>query len=977
MLENKDQLKFLRLERYRLFQDNLNKVGIPFSELEKILKRLQFFLFDFRFSRVSPVISERNINALKKFFLRLNLLEQKLFDFYNTEKDNELYLDALSTLATFYEFGAEILSERDYLIRSMVVYCLSEYESNSQLIWEKLIKKDEKLQMVQFFDVNAENRRADVEPIDLIIFFILSFFGRNFLELKKNFSRNYSFIQGEQLLTDWIYLFRQLINFLDSGNSIDENLFQKLFSNIKQKASSVGVSIYFWLIKRFEALIKEFSENSIWQLHTLFPEIPQDFIQILLKEQKYDLWKSQKESLDYIKDLTQNLVLRMPTSAGKTLIAEIQILRHIFLLKKKIIYVCPTNSLINQVFVDFRVHFDKLGLNIAPLGGSYENINTFDNFLLKKASLIILTPEKLDMLFRKKGGPFLEDFSLIILDEFQLIEDSSRGAKYELLISRINEKIIRQNLKLTFILLSACIPNSNIVPILEWLGSNRTKAFYSDWKPTRLVEGLFWLDPNGNTLYINLLNMNIISMGYNNNDKSAKQQILELLKRMLFQFQPIMIFCERKDLCEDIIRSIYESRNSYNLPELSDERIQLAVDLVNKEIGTKNELTEFIKFGLAFHHSGLSPKIRLVIESLIKTNIVKIFSCTTTFAQGVNFPVRSIIFHSMYLYDDDTGKNELIPAKLYLNIIGRAGRALKFGEGTVLLADKKQKYFSLINSDLISTLSALKDFDLQDLNAHLEEKLMQDDVLSSLHVDLLAENVNNMNLNNYIANTYLSRIDPDCKSLLPYLNIQKQYIEKNYALLPDLLNIFCESGLTIPFCKKLNDYLIKEKIIEQFNHAMMNNKVPTKCDAFKKVNVWIFRNFSKLAYPGNKDPDLLDKWVDHNRELLDKWVNRIDNNYKDIVENCPTQKEAFENIRIVNSLLDYYFPWIWSFILRLIFRENNKLRRYLWRIPDFLKFGANSINKLIDIVYENNKSLLVDGKILSKNQFAEIIQQDN
>ena len=70
------------------------------------------------------------------------------------------------------------------------------------------------------------------------------------------------------------------------------------------------------------------------------------------------------------------------------------------------------------------------------------------------------------------------------------------------------------------------------------------------------------------------------------------------------------------------------------------------------------------------HHSGLSDEVRVLIEWLMERGKLNILVATTTIAQGINFPVSTIIMASIaYPYTSE------MPIRDFWNLVGRAGRA--------------------------------------------------------------------------------------------------------------------------------------------------------------------------------------------------------------------------------------------------------------------------------------------------------------
>ncbi len=85
--------------------------------------------------------------------------------------------------------------------------------------------------------------------------------------------------------------------------------------------------------------------------------------------------------------------------------------------------------------------------------------------------------------------------------------------------------------------------------------------------------------------------------------------------------------------------------------------------------------------GVFAHHRGISNGIRIATEYAMKENLIRCIVCTSTLAQGVNLPIRYLIISSLYQ------AQERIKVRDFHNLIGRAGRAGLYTEGTILLSE--------------------------------------------------------------------------------------------------------------------------------------------------------------------------------------------------------------------------------------------------------------------------------------------------
>ena len=237
----------------------------------------------------------------------------------------------------------------------------------------------------------------------------------------------------------------------------------------------------------FEFGLNTMYKNAIWT-QTKF----NDKIKLLCKRKAelgiLELLPSQREALsENLLDVASNVtVLQMPTSAGKTLLAEFNIIvTKALRADAKIVYIVPSRALVNQIYFDLKTDLEPLDFAIEKTSSAIEIDPTEDSFLSgdDKIDVLVSTPEKLDLLIRRKH-PSVDDVSMFILDEAHTIQNGERGAKLELLLAILRRE--RPNAK--YMLLSPFIKNADTV-ITEWLGGGNSIAI--DWKPSeKLLLGI-------------------------------------------------------------------------------------------------------------------------------------------------------------------------------------------------------------------------------------------------------------------------------------------------------------------------------------------------------------------------------------------------------------------------------------------------------------------------------------------------------
>jgi superfamily II DNA/RNA helicase len=461
--------------------------------------------------------------------------------------------------------------------------------------------------------------------------------------------------------------------------------------------------------------LKTLYKNSIWN-RTKF----NDKIQALCRKKAecgaIELLPSQRDALSQnLLDVASNVtVLQMPTSAGKTLLAEFNILVTKSLRPDaKIVYVVPSRALVNQIYFDLKSDLEPLNFVIEKTSSAIEIDPTENAFLTSDAEIDILvsTPEKLDLLIRR-SHPAVDDVSVFIIDEAHTIQNGERGARLELLLAILRRE--RPNAK--FMLLSPFIKNARET-LTEWLGGGNSISI--DWKPAeKLLVGLNYRKTKKvDEIQYSILPSPYSALGqpqsgnfknpYTLISTTPKDQILEIsTKHFAEQGKTSLILCWGKKTAEKRAEFIY---NNVASNSINSDEVNLVRKFIDDEIGRPTLLTKVLEKGIATHHSGLSDETKLLVEHLIREKLINYVCATTTIAEGVNFPVSSVFFD-----DYRKGSNGNLSSNDFWNIAGRAGRTLVDNFGKIILPfhNKKseanaQAIISKSANELVSVLAEL------------------------------------------------------------------------------------------------------------------------------------------------------------------------------------------------------------------------------------------------------------------------------
>lgn len=442
---------------------------------------------------------------------------------------------------------------------------------------------------------------------------------------------------------------------------------------------------------------------------------------------KYELDDFQIKAFELI-DKKTNVLVCAPTGSGKTTVADYAIEQA----KQsnpnaKIIYTCPIKALCNEKYRDMTLSWNKSPYNyivglmtgdiiINPYNETTETTESNEsNEFKQNGDIIIMTTEVLQKLM-ESNNKFNPD--VIIFDEAHYIGDDSRGHVWEKCI--IGTLL---NTKALMILLSATIGNVN--EIKTWLNKicpqKPTETVIKSTRPVPLRH--YFIDCTKSRIFKNItadndedirkvssdpdpesyeilelsdLNYNRVKKYWDKLEKYGYKESFEieticnLISSNPNLGIPAIIFVLSKKKCEELAHSI---ESNYINNTIQNEILKFYDTNLRefKDCEQYKQVRKVISRGIGYHHSGLIPKIREVMEFLIKNKLVKLVFATETFAVGLNFPVKTVVITSL-IKPTEKGFRYLTPSE-YKQMAGRAGRRFldSFGNVILLLFNSKSK----------------------------------------------------------------------------------------------------------------------------------------------------------------------------------------------------------------------------------------------------------------------------------------------
>lgn len=491
-------------------------------------------------------------------------------------------------------------------------------------------------------------------------------------------------------------------------------------------------------------------ENSLWTVTRAVNSRVTNFVRELVSHGRgdralFDVLPPQRRTLaerGLLGSSRRAVVVSLPTSSGKTLIAQFRILQALNQFDDRqgwVAYLAPSRALVNQVTRQLRRDFQPLGVVVERVSPAME-VNGIEAGLLAESQndsqfrVLVATPEKFDLMLRqgwekKIGRPL----TLVVVDEAHTLQEGERGLRLELLLATIN----RECREAQFLLLTPFIQNAR--EVARWLGGQNSDdiSLGVDWQPNDRAIGI--VSPvdtgakngrsrdyqlNFETVHTSRPSIRldeVFSLGKEETLASTLSKakdigtLAAMTARKLSARGPVIAMHSRPDWVWKLAEKL-KGHRSNTLPD----DVRFVQDYVAAELGEAFPLVDLLAHKVGVHHGGLPEEVRMLMEWLFEKGHLDALAATTTLAQGVNFPVSGVVMAAtQYPFGQD------MPPEDFWNIAGRAGRVSQGQLGVVALVAKDEREVAKkrefidrntgdLNSALIQIAKAAAD-ELEDL----------------------------------------------------------------------------------------------------------------------------------------------------------------------------------------------------------------------------------------------------------------------
>ena len=868
-----------------------------------------------------------------------------------------------------------------FRILSALCYDVSGYQANAYCI----AKKINEYQLGSDLDIDLTEDNYIIQIIQNALLKKIPLIRQLILSKKHDSSNSEPF---STLLCAFELWTNQILN-------LEENEFFTIFNDAYELYLNAGNIYISQLILLFKIRIKMYGNRSIYLKLKDYTDgniIWNKYIKLLAndyyesynkikeisdKKSIFEFWTSQLRAIDDgLLSKDESFVVQMPTSAGKTFIAELFILKYLINYKKKILYISPFRALASEKVSELGKYFSYLGYKVSSSTGSYEYEPMFDT-VFDDTNVFILTPEKADYVLRLSPDVF-NNIGAVVVDEGHIVGDlNSRAALTELLLIKL--KIKYPEIKTLFI--SAVMPPINASEYAQWLSNNKENVFRSklfndsdikeEWEPTRKNIGYFeWATgqdgkKNGQIQFSNVKTDDEIigteqdafvpyfltGNEYGIYSVNKKPETAAVLGIKFSETGNTLIFCGK------VISIGYVLDKYIQIFQRNPEGINNLIPDDNKEsyfyskewYGENDPITIGILYGIGTHYGDMPEQVRSAVEKDYKNQKLKILLCTNTVGQGVNFPIKNIIFYDISTGFSQMSGQELITHRDFWNIIGRSGRAEKETEGNVIFIIKtwtdRNNYLSFIEKNNIEKSQSLLSYalKLRLSDAILDSLILE--IVETFLLDMITEEVfeNDEDFIKSIVENGLFKIQSTDEELLKVKSSFHRAIsklkEKDDNI--DELKEFGKNGLD------LNDNEIIIKFINE-QKELINDIIETE-DISKFIDIFLNLITENELNVLNDDKlmSLITDYSWHNyKNIINLWINNGSVGEIHSLWNLEIKTDFKYFYILLARGLFYLFPWICNaFIILIAYlfeKDYFDIPEKIRSIPTFLKYGLNN-----------------------------------
>jgi superfamily II DNA/RNA helicase len=401
-----------------------------------------------------------------------------------------------------------------------------------------------------------------------------------------------------------------------------------------------------------------------------------------------------------------------PTSAGKSFVLGLDLVRRLHRKQESVVYLVPTRALIREVANNIRGQLRDANLDVP--------VRTVPLPLAKEqcpAGLVyVLTQERLmSLLATHNEGVWI---STLFVDEAHNVQDDVRGVVLQAAIERVSKRFPTAEINFASPL------SANPQMLLSIARKPTESATLIDRQPPVSQNLILVREKKGKPAEATFSLLN----GDQETDLGTRKlpfrlrgdvssQKASIARSITGDDEATIVFANGASSAEDVAREICTASTQLST---TSRPIEELIEFIKSDVHPKYPLIDCLPHGVAFHYGDMPPLVRARVEDLFKSGEIRIICCTSTLLQGINLPARHIIIE-----DPRRGTSGPMPRRDFLNLAGRAGRLLKEFHGNIWCVRPDSWEDQVYKGPELTTICSALDLAMKDGGTIVQQALDQ------------------------------------------------------------------------------------------------------------------------------------------------------------------------------------------------------------------------------------------------------------
>ena len=411
-------------------------------------------------------------------------------------------------------------------------------------------------------------------------------------------------------------------------------------------------------------------------------------------QQLYPGWeyfnKIQTQVFKSLFDSDDNVFLGAPSGSGKTVCAELALLRHWLRPNGgRAVYIAPFQELVDIRLADWQKRLSQVagGKSIVKLSGE----RTADLKLLDQADLVLATPEQWDVLSRQwRRRKNIQSVQLFIADALHMLGGYG-GYVYEVVVSRMHHIALQTEDEMRIIGLS--VPLSNARDIGEWVGANKHTIY--NFSPHARPVPLELHIQSYNIPHFPSLMMAM-----------ARPAYLSILQ--LSPDKPALIFVPSRKQTRS---SAIDLLAACSVDDDEDRFLNADIDELAPLLDRINErtLAESLSHGIGYYHEALAPTDKRIVSHLFAIGAIQVLLASRDVCWEINLTAHLVVVMGTQFFEGREHRYIDYPISELLQMFGKATRPQqdKFGRGVLMVPGVKREYYKKFLNEALPVESHL------------------------------------------------------------------------------------------------------------------------------------------------------------------------------------------------------------------------------------------------------------------------------